>query len=78
MADNANLQDVTRRLLAAFQEEGCGNNMTVSGNTADVEVVRKKLPQLNILSLRVRQESEDSIILELEFIKEKTDWKLQE
>lgn len=53
VADNADLQDVTRRLLAAFQEESYGNNMTISGKTADVEVVREELCQLNILSLRV-------------------------
>ena len=63
----SSMQDVARRLLAALQAEGYGNDVTIAGNSTDVGVIRQELPQLNISGIQVRQESEWSIMLELEF-----------
>ena len=41
--------------------------MTVAGKSTDVGVVRDELSRLSISSMQIRQKSEDSITLELEF-----------
>ena len=61
------MQDVARRLLIALQAEGYGNNVAVAGNSTDVGVVHKELSRSSISSQQVRQESESSIMLRLEF-----------
>ena len=61
------MQDVTCRLLTALQVEGCGNNVAVVGNSTDEGVAREKLSRLSISSLQVRQESQSSIMLGLNF-----------
>ena len=60
-ADNAgsqgaslSMQEVARRLLAALQGEGYGNNVAVAGNSANVGVIREMLSQSNISSIQVR------------------------
>lgn len=63
----SSMQDVARRLLAALQAEGYGNNVTVAGNSTDLGVVREKISRLSIASLQVRQESQSSVMLGLEF-----------
>jgi hypothetical protein len=65
------MQDVARRLLVALQAEGYCNNVTVAGNSTDVAVVRRELSRLSISNIQVRQESESSIMLGLEFDGEK-------
>lgn len=65
--ESSSMQDVARRLLAALQAEGYGKNVTVAGNTTDVGVVREELSRSSISKLQVRQESQSSIILGVEF-----------
>ena len=55
---SSSIQDVVRRLLTALQAEGYGKN---------VAEVRDKLSRLSISSLQVRQKSQSSIMLGLEF-----------
>jgi hypothetical protein len=61
LADNAgpqrassSMQDVARRLLAALQAEGYGNNVTIKGNNADLGVIRNELPRFSISSIQIR------------------------
>lgn len=61
------MQDVARRLLTALQAEGCGTNVAVAGNSIDEGVVHEKLSRLSSSSLQVRQESQSSTMLGLEF-----------
>ena len=61
------MQDVARRLLAALQAEGYGDNVAVAGNSTDLGVVSETLSRLSISRLQVRQESQRSIMLGLEF-----------
>lgn len=61
------MQDIARRLLVVLQAEGYGNNVTITGNNADVRVIRNELSRLSISSIQVRQESESSVMLGLEF-----------
>jgi len=63
----SSMQDIARRLLTALRAEGYGNNVAVAGNSIDVGLFREKLSRLSISSLQVRQESQSSIILGLEF-----------
>ena len=74
LANNADLQgapssiqDVARRLLAALQAEGYCNNVTIAGNNADLGAIRNEVSRLNISSIQIRQESESSLLLRLEF-----------
>jgi len=64
---SSSMQDIARRLLTALRAEGYGNNVAVAGNSTDVGVVRENLSRLSISSLQIRQESQSSIILGLEF-----------
>ncbi|KAL9018173.1 MAG: hypothetical protein Q9185_004495 [Variospora sp. 1 TL-2023] len=61
------MQDVASRLLTALVAEGYGNNVTVAGNCTDVAIVRRELSRWSISSMQVRQVSESSIMLGLEF-----------
>jgi hypothetical protein len=60
------MQAVARRLLAALQAEGYSNNVQVAGHSTTVGVVHEELSQLSISSLQVREDSENSIIVDLE------------
>lgn len=64
------MQDVARRLLAALQSEGYCNDVQVAGHSTNVV---EDPSQLSILSLQVREESENSIIVDLELDNEKLD-----
>lgn len=64
---SSSVQDVARRLLTALQAEGYGNNVAVAGNSTDMGILREKLSRLSISSLQVRQESQSSTMLGLEF-----------
>ena len=59
------MQDVVRRLLPALQAEGYGN-VLITGNSMDIGAARIELPELNISSVRLRQNSETSMVLGLE------------
>ena len=61
------MQDIVRRLLTALQEEGFSENVVAADKSTDVGEVRDKLSRLSISSLQVRQESQSSIMLGLEF-----------
>ena len=68
---SSSMQDVVRRLLTALQAEGYGKNVAAAGNSTDVAEVRDKLSRLSISSLQVRQKSQSSIMLGLEFDNQK-------
>ena len=68
---SSSIKDVARRLLTALQAGGYGNKLAVAGNSTDEGVVRKRLSWLSTSSLQVRQESQSSIMLGLEFNGEK-------
>lgn len=61
------MQDVARRLLTAFQAEGYGNNMTIAGSNTNMGVIRDELSRLSTSSMPIRQESESSVMIGLEF-----------
>ena len=61
------MQDVARKLLETLQAEGYGSNVTVAGKSTNVGIVCDKLSRRTISSIQVRQNSEDSIMLGLEF-----------
>jgi hypothetical protein len=67
------MQALARRLLAALQAEGYGNNVQVASHSTNVGEVREELSQLSISSLQVREESENSIIVDLELDSEELD-----
>ena len=69
---SSSMEDVARRLLIALQAEGYGNNVAVAGNSTDVGVVREIISRSSISSLRVRQESQSSVVLGLKF--DGTEW----
>ena len=68
------MQDVARKLLEALQAEGYGSNVTVAGKSTDVGTVYDELSQMTISSIQIRQKSEDSIMLGLEFESACAEW----
>lgn len=66
-AASSSMQDVARRLLAALQAEGYGNNVTIAGSNADVGIIRDELSRLSISSVQLRQQSQSSVMLGIEF-----------
>jgi len=68
------MQVLARRLLEALHAEGYGNNVTVAGKSTDMIVVRDELSRLSISSIQVRQKSENSIMLGLEFESDGAEW----
>ena len=65
-AESPSLQAVARKLLEALQAEGYGNAVTVGGELTGMKAVSDKLPKLNISKIQLRQETDDSILLEVE------------
>lgn len=63
----SSMRDVARRLLAAFEREGCSENKTMAGNSVDVEAIRDKVPQMDISSIQIRQELKAPVVPEIEF-----------
>lgn len=69
--DTPSMQEITRNLLAALQEQGYGNNVTLDGkDTTNIGVVREGVSQLSVLSLRVQRHTEGSMMLGIEFADE--------
>ena len=64
---SSSMQDIARRLLAALQAEGYGNNVTIASSNADVGIIRDEISRLSISSVQLRQQSQSSVMLGLEF-----------